>query len=284
MSDVVNVTPEESFLEGCPDPTAGRAITVVAGSAGNVVYQMRDGNGVPIDMAALGYDEAPYGVWVLLSNALCPHAPVYVSASAAVSSGDPTSVVFAIPPQAAAIPGIYLAEIWIVSDIDEPETTGVIVNKALVSVEASLLSRKLGNTTPGPITVQEVRLQLRDFPELNTYWQQREFSLAEVVHSILQPIYVWNETPPDVIRYDAGNFPYRNKWLEAAAANLMRIAANWLVRNSRTIKYGDGMTESDKDKFQAYYTLSEAKWQEYKQFCADQKVALNLRSGVGIHG
>lgn len=279
---LTNLSPVETALTGCPDPTAGRAIIIPGGPASTATYVIRDAAGNPVNLSA--YTTPPAGVIAYFSDVFCPAGDVY-SAVSSVSDAVGGVITITIPVGVTQRPGIYKAEFWLVTDNTQPLTTARIKDETLVSVESSLMLRAQNLTQdPGPLTIGEVRMQLRDYPELNEYWRQHEFSVAEIVHSMIQPIYMWNETPPPIAKYNGTTFPYRHQWLEAVTANLMRTASAWLLRNARTIKYADGMTESDKDKYDQYLKLAEMKWQNYKQFCMDQKYAINLREIPGIHG
>jgi hypothetical protein len=242
---------------------------------------MRDSKGNPLDLTA--YNTAPAGVVAYAVNVFCPLDPV-IPITATIIAPAQGQLSLLLPKAISTEPNIYKVEAWAASDKGDVLATAVYKEDFLLSVEASLLARANNpNMSLGPITISEVRAQLRDYPELNEYWQQHEYSVEEIVRSIILPIYTFNETPPPVRQYSGANFPYRSQWLDGTVANLMRTASIWLLRNSRTLKYGDGTTESDKDKFDIYYKIAESKWQAYRQFCKDQKVAINLRTPAGIH-
>jgi hypothetical protein len=53
-----------------------------------------------------------------------------------------------------------------------------------------------------PVTVAEVRFNLRDYPELNSLLSDVEFSDNEIAYCISKPVEIWNEMTPDVGQYD----------------------------------------------------------------------------------
>lgn len=280
----------ESSLEGCPDPTSGRAIIVSSlGDLGpsKVCHQFRDGMGNPLDLVSImplpedAPDPERKPHMVLIQDALCSAGrPVKVEAT--IATGTDGQVCFEIPAGVTDRPGIYNTEMLLFDLQGRPYAK----DSTLVSVERSLLrdydnGRRQGD---GPLTLGEIRMQLRDYAGLNSAWDNAEFSDAEIVHAILQPIREFNETLPRVLGFTASNFPWRQKWLDGVTATLMRMAANWYMRNSRKIQYGDGKTSDDKNKAAEYLQLAEVKWLEYRRFCEMEQVVANYRGGVSSLG
>lgn len=290
---IQNGEAHETAFDGCPDPTSGRAIIIEAGAiipgdanpTASICHQLRSSSGSPIDLSS--YDPSneandfsgkiPNGIdsIVLFQNALCG-SDLPLSSPVVFSDPDNGRICVKLPPQIAANPGIYRAEIVIADTAGRP----AIKDDVLLSVERSLLSQHLNGTTStdyGPITLGEIRTQLRDYPALNTAWETAEFSDNEIVHSILMPIRAFNEVQPRVLRYTANNFPYRYQWLEATTANLLRLAGNWYLRNAQRLAYGDGKTQDDKDKVVQYMQIAETKWNTYLQFADIEQITANMR-------
>jgi hypothetical protein len=283
-----STTAKETSLEGCPDPTAGRAVIVPAGHVGNVCHQLRDDEGAPIDVLTYLGDlegvvplDPPATHIVYVADALCTSEPVYQAVGTIDPDGDPSVICFEVPSNVTDRPGIYKVELAVLS----ADGVTQITDSTLLSVEPSLAYRAAGGQyNRGPITINEVRLQMRDFPVLNSYWQNVEFSDTEIVHSILEPIRCFNETLPRAMSFGPTNFPYRHHWLQAVCAALLRISAVSYMRNSRRIAYGDGKTTDDRDKYATYSQLAEAKWQEYKMFCTEQQVTANWTGATRVGG
>ena len=297
MAKLVNNTVAiETALEGCPDPTASRAIVISAGYTNRVCHQFRNDDGSPMDLGDIyfldedDYDEeegttttvapptTPHKVYI--ADALCTGVPVV--ADMCISGEDPTRVCFTIPDSVANHPGIYRAEMVVMNNDGNPYVT----DSTLISVESSLYLRSTmpGVAAVGPITIGQVRIAMRDFAGLNAYWANVEFSDAEIVQSILEPISCFNETAPHAARYSPSNFPFRHHWLQAVCANLLRISAMNYMRNSRKIVFGDGKTSDDRDKYSTYIQMAEAKWREYVDFCVMQQVRINWGSVVRVGG
>ncbi len=174
--------------------------------------------------------------------------------------------------------GIYELS-WAVKD---DSGAVVLVREALLSVERSLFPSRdeLLHKPGGCLTIQEVRLSIRDDPASNLLLDDFEFSPAELCQAIGEPIRYWNEALPPVSPFTTRNFPYRGAWLSATAAWLYRIAAASYRRN--TLKNaGAGIQQSDKDKEQEYLAEGTRLWKEYRDWVQDKKVSLNLKSFVG---
>jgi hypothetical protein len=136
---------------------------------------------------------------------------------------------------------------------------------------------------PGIPTVAEVRLYLRDTPADNTLLDDVEFSAAEVMAALRRPIDIWNETTPDVIRYTAATFPWREHWMQAAVGYLMKTASYHYFRNELSYSSG-GLSAADKDKGQTYMKLAEMQLEEFKSWMMRKKVEINMNMGYGTLG
>ena len=276
--------PKETFFDGCPDPTAGRAVIIGAG-ASSFSYTARDSSGAVKDLSelfpAITDPEQPvtseHSV-ALIVDSLCPSSPI---AAAAVTTQDPESGEFKVelPTAVKTRPGIYTVEVVWRPTADTIAST----EQFLLSVEPSLYSRWLTgdrNRHGTAVTLGQVRVQLRDFAVTNTLWDNVEFSDAEIVHSLRLPIQAFNDMPPRGFHYTANSFPYHYQWLEATAANLLRIASNWYLRNASQVKYPDGRVDDTRNRSQPYLALAENKWQQYLSFCMQKKVSANWSYGA----
>jgi hypothetical protein len=154
----------------------------------------------------------------------------------------------------------------------------VASNKALLSVEPSLFA--LDATSYGPITLEEVRLQLRDNAIENDMLDDVEYDNIEILHSMMQPIRFWNEIPPDLIRYNACNFPYHGAWLKATCANLLRISATWYERNNANIS-GGGVSSGRRDKMNSYLAQAKTYDAEWREFVERKKIEINANDMYG---
>lgn len=285
----------ETALDGCPDPTAGRAI-IVSSSPYEIsaCHQLRDNSGNPIDLTSVVATTTTTaagagttttttagptttttttttvnpgmltGSTVFFTDALCPKGR---HTSVAVIRDPETGLIcFDIPEAVRRRPGVYQAEI-IVVDLDGKP---YVRDTTLLSVEPSAIASR-----SGPITIGQIRLRLRDWAVENTAFDQVEFKDAEILEAIIEPIRIWNETPPNVSSYTPSNFPMHALWLDGATAFLLRIAATWYMRNSQQLNYGDGKTVDDRNKFSQYAQLAEARMANFNGRVTQYKVAIN---------
>ena len=133
------------------------------------------------------------------------------------------------------------------------------------------------------LTDIDIRLWLRDSPDLNRLLDDYEFTPAEIQAAQTHAVDYWNELPPDIGSYDYTVFPFRFNMLQGTVANLLFIAANSYRRNK--LKYDiPGGAISDLDKEPEYTAAAEKLWNEYKQWCMHKKRELNSESAWGTVG
>ncbi len=217
MAEYLNeYEPNDTAFEGCPDPTAGSAIINLRDSERSECEDMLSTQGpgwkrygrilTRSGQSANNFNQLPDNAlrsMVLFQNALCPCQPV----KGELIFADPANgnVCAVVPPRIANSPGIYQVEAILASNKGNP----VIKESMLLSVERSLLGRFTGSGSAGqgagPLTLGEIRTQLRDFPALNTAWDTAEFSDKEIVHALLQPVMAFNEMPPRGAAFTANN-------------------------------------------------------------------------------
>jgi len=184
---------------------------------------------------------------------------------------------FDLPAAVDGTPGIYATQIVIVDEAQRP----FVGESLLVSVEPTMLTER---AVSGPLTMGEVRRALRDYPALNTSWEAAEFSNEEILDAVIRPVRQFNETLPRVLSYDLDRFPYREEWLRATVSYLLEMGAHWYARNSKQLKYGDGMTEDDKDKVTLYAQVAHMGVQRFNNFCATEQVAANMHGFSSLGG
>ena len=90
----------------------------------------------------------------------------------------------------------------------------------------------------------------------------------------------WNDTPPDIYRYDYDEFPYRSILLLGVAANLLYMAAHRYRRNSLAINAG-GTSVNDQEKSGQYDQAAMRLSQEFMQMIRTKKRELNSNLGWG---
>jgi len=204
---------------------------------------------------------------VMFNNPFCNRPVVYGRMQ--IRSGK----LILVPPDVVLVnPSIYNMEvIW---------TQGGITyqKQSIVSVEQSLLNRALVTNVHGPLTLSRIRTKMRDWPESNDLLGVYEFSVAEIVSAMLEPIEYYNETPPHSVYYNTANFPYRNRWLDATVAKLLVTSGIWMMRNQSTIQ-AQGLTNDTRDKYFRIIQLGNTLWEEYKKFCMADKAGQSAYRG-----
>ena len=172
------IYPGESSLTDCPQ---------VMGNAG---YQVSAGTSPTLCLAG---DEPPVGSsYKGMLQHLCGGELTALNADDTPASGCGTS--FTIPASAIQQPGIYILQYGLVA---ADQTIPGALTTVIVSVEQSLfnLAAGYGSAHDGPLTIDRVRMQLRDYPGGTTI-AGYEFSSGEIIHSIMRPIEYWNSMPP----------------------------------------------------------------------------------------
>lgn len=268
-SDLVTVTAEDAQRFGCPVKTKTRTVIISTGHAATVHWEMRDAAGAAIDLTSC--DEAEVEVRIMDVLGRCYSGVKTVTGD--ILDADSGIVSFTPPSEIYSQPGIYRFDIAIkVDDVVR------FVNNGWLSVENNLFSAAAYEQ--GPPTLGDIRIQLRDIWVENNLRGEVEFSDAEIMHSLIQPVRYWNEIPPDIVRYTTANFPYRYHWLMATVANLLLVSAQWYMRNKAGIQAG-GASINDMDKDQPYAALALRLREEYQQFVRDKKIEINISQGWG---
>ena len=258
------ILPGESSLTDCPR---------VMGTQG---YQAAAGTSAAL---CLG-DDAPGGgeTWAAkFVDIFCPTD--VIDAQLTAGSGD-CSMQVVVPDSVIDRPGIYRLQ-WSQLDGNSRPTE---IHSALLSVEPSLwtLGTEAAAGTENMVTIDRIRIQLRDGVP-GAVIDGYEFSVDEIVHSILRPIEFWNSTPPPTtLKFTARQFPYTYQWMEGTIANLLRISSTYLLRQSKKMNYSGGLVTDDRDKHSEYMRLAEGMWSKYERFVLEQKQSLYVNQGVGI--
>lgn len=143
------------------------------------------------------------------------------------------------------------------------------------------LNRGTDFRKPEPITVGEVRLALMDFsPDYNTLLNDLEFSDTQIYAAMRRPVDEWNETPPDISRFNTTNFPFHEAWLKATCAYLLDSAAYRYSRNALPHNAG-GLTLDPLNKGVVYHNEAAMLKGEWKAFIAAKKTEINMNACWG---
>lgn len=144
------------------------------------------------------------------------------------------------------------------------------------------LNKDTNYRKPEPITVGEIRMALMDFsPDYNTLLQDLEFSDTQIYAAMRRPVDEWNETPPDISRFNTTNFPFHEAWLKATCAYLLDSAAYRYTRNALPHNAG-GLTMDPLNKGAMYHNEASLLKSEWKAFIASKKTELNMAACWGV--
>lgn len=86
--------------------------------------------------------------------------------------------------------------------------------------------------------VSEVRMYLRDFPELNRLIDGEETSDRMIAWAVIDTLDDINNTPPFVGNYTCSNFPYRSLLLRGTVVAILESVGLLQTRNQ--LNYSDG--------------------------------------------
>jgi len=131
------------------------------------------------------------------------------------------------------------------------------------------------------LTEQDIRVYLRDRdPEGNLLLDDLEFSPEEIRTASTIAVDYFNETPPLIARFTVGSFSSRYHLLIGTCAQLFYMAAHRYRRNKLTHRIpGGGVSDQDKDA--DYDRAGDRLWQQYTQWVARYKRAVNIEHGWG---
>lgn len=140
------------------------------------------------------------------------------------------------------------------------------------------------NSVPGtdPVTISDVRMALLDYsPEYNTLLDDLEFSDLQIIAAIKRPVNEWNETPPDIRRYNYSNFPWREFWLKGTCGYLLEMAAHRYNRNTMPHN-ASGLSMDLMNKGDTYMQVAVMLKQEWKAFIVAKKTEINMADCWGV--
>jgi len=86
--------------------------------------------------------------------------------------------------------------------------------------------------------VKDVRLYLRDFPELNRLISGEESSDRMIAWAVIDALDDINNSPPLISKYQIENFPYRSLLLRGTVLSLLESVGIFQTRNQ--LSFSDG--------------------------------------------
>ena len=284
------ITPDDDTHNDCPVLTKTRMVSVNKGVAACISWEVRDRAGSPLDLCeclptcCAGSSSSSESsdpdlsadserIAFRFTEALGQGTEVCDVTGTCVDAANGL-VSACLPAAVYNNPGIYQQEVGI---FDEAGILSV-TDKGWISVERGLFGAAV--STIGPVTLNEVRIQLRDTMFENDLLDAVEFDDTEIIHSIMRPIREWNEKPPPVAVFSTQTFPYHDHWLKAIIANLMKIAAVWYERNRLPASHG-GITVDDRSKMNPYFSVAKMLEEEWHDFIITKKVQINAGLAMG---
>lgn len=277
--------PVDAQQEGCPVVTKTRSVIMQRGlETPTIEWVVRDrlGNAVDLKDCVCEDEEAESDLEGDCGSINVRFQDIFgcsniLQAAGTVEDQETGVIRFEVPPVIANTSAIYKMSIGVLDSEDKVR----YMNEGLLSVERSLFGFSETDDSPeGPLTLNEIRMELRDTMLENRLLDQEEFSDAEILHAMSQPIREWNEMPPPVGTYTPYNFPFRYHWLQATVGNLLRIAAGHYLRNDLQASAG-GVNMNDQDKVRGYTSLAQERLAEWKNFLITKKVSINAHNAFG---
>ena len=278
--------------DGCPILTRIKAFLVYEGHCATLETTLRDRQGRPVNLAEVVVSESES---VSTSQHVAGDIVVRIKEMVGCASGpskvyeltgeltDDVNGTVRVPLTTDIVnrAGIYQLN-WAFMENGRP----VLINEGLLSVERSLFG---GLDSPkhvtGPPTINELRMHIMDSSGAeNLLLDDVEFGDEQIAMALIKPIEYFNEiNPPILQRYTTHNFPWRSHWLDAATGYLMQFAAHNYRRNRLAINSG-GTNIDDQNKEKEYLVASKLMLDQWKDFAAMKKLALNMQACTGSIG
>lgn len=270
---LLTITPNEAYsVQNCPIVSKTRTVIVDKGQIATIRWELRNREGKAVDLQNC-VDAGGLVFGRIVDDIYGCDETLDIQAS--VYDAQAGLVDLTLTSELVDEPGIYTLQFGLLNELGQP----TFVDRGLLSVERGLFGSEK-NAKSGPVTIGEVRLQLRDYALANDLRGVSEFDDTEIIHSMLQPIREWNETPPDVAFFTPKTFPYHYHWLLATCGNLLQISATWYLRNKLQVSHG-GVQDDDRDRDQTYIAVSNMLRQQWLDFLRQQKYALNAQLAFG---
>jgi hypothetical protein len=271
-----------SAVNGQPILTRMRAVTVTQGQCATIAWQMHDREGRPVNLAPC-VDDNDFKIVLRLKEQLSlgnQNAPVQVDAT--IVNAETGQVSAALTPAMTGVPGVYYAEMAMVSvpALTSQQPCVIFSNTFSLVIARSTFGDV--NQYGGPPSIAEIRLHLRDSaPNESFLLDNLMFDDAEIALAISRPVMYWNEIPPPLdAMYNTQTFPFRYHWLEGICANLFLMVAEQFRRNQLDYNAA-GIAINDQNKESSYERAGQARWQAYREWVRATKASINLENCYG---
>jgi len=292
MSEAAVITQNADTYYGCIPYDKTDTVIVNGGAPAPIEYQLRDGNGNPIDLSAwfppgIPPEEQQYGLGVkfaLADSSVVLKTPVPANVIDAALG----KIQFELPKAVYEMPCIYR----FYSAVSQKTGAGMLGSvvyacpgRGILLVEWSPWMEHLDHCPMKHRIVpalEDVRRRLDDFVSKNSLMYQYEFTADDIVHAMVRPVYIFNEEPPRLRRfmYTLANFPFYENWVQGAAAELLQIAVHHYARNKMMGNHG-GISGDEKGRDKEYMQLAMMYKEEYRRWVLGKKRELNYSAGQG---
>jgi hypothetical protein len=255
---------------------AGQVIRVNQRQQANLTLQVRDVNGTPIDLNPTMEGESSSGPALpVVFTAKETHTGrrLRVAEWCEVQTGHLGIVKLSLTRANTEKAGMFYAQLVVLND--DKDTAQAVTNYWLE------IAPSLGQSTRGPLTIAEIRMELKDVcGAQNMLLGDVEFSDDEITHAIFKPIEEFNETYAPTTNFTTVNFPFRFNWRRATTGYLLQTIGWHYERNNLRYKAGD-VSVDDKDKFATYNKEAVRVLNEWREFIAHKKLEMNARNAWG---
>ena len=292
-------TQQDEQYYGCVPYDKTNTVVISGGAPATIEFQFRDSSGTPIDLSYWFPTESfsteepgqrrrrktgnKYVLCLRFSfadNSFIAKTDVFGH----VIDASFGKVQFALPEYVYNMPCIYFFY-GSVRHRKESAPRHVFPGRGLLLVEWSPWMDHLEHcpqkhrTIP---TLEDVRRRLDDFLGKNDLLRQYEFSADDIAHAMMRPVYIFNEEPPRLRRfqYTLATFPFYENWVQGTAAELLHIAVHHYVRNKLLSNHG-GIQGDEKGRDKEYAHLAQVAREEYLRWVRRKKHDLNYSGGQG---
>ncbi len=291
--DPGTVRQNEDRYYGCIPYDKTNTVIVEGGAPSTVVYQVRGGDGTPVDLTSLfdktnpGGEQDKHGLFVrfaVADNTLVAKR----SERGNVLDAKNGLVQFELPDYAYNIPCIYSFHLAVADKETYPrdgKSLYVAPGKGIALVEWTPF---VTHHEHCPMrhrvvpAVEDVRRKLDDFLGKNDLMAQVEYSADDIANAMILPVRIFNEMPPRLSRFPFSlmDFPYYEYWVLGTAAELLRLSVVHYVRNKLLSTHG-GLQGDEKGRDREYMQLAKMYMDEFKQWARFKKHELNYSAGQG---
>ncbi len=129
--------------------------------------------------------------------------------------------------------------------------------------------------------VEQVRLFVRDYPELNRLVKGKESSDRMIAWAIQDAVDDWNSTPPLITYVDALTHPSTSLLIRGAAIALLQSVGILQTRNHLSYSDGSGVSVNSSDKAPVIQSWLQLFMNYYEQKKKQMKIALNIEGAWG---